>query len=47
VAITEYRLVARERSIEPTVIEVGGRRIGNSHFGLVAGPCTVGPAFRT
>jgi 3-deoxy-7-phosphoheptulonate synthase len=41
VAITEYRLVARERSIEPTVIEVGGRRIGNSHFGLVAGPCTV------
>jgi 3-deoxy-7-phosphoheptulonate synthase len=41
VAITEYRLVARERSIEPTVIEVGGRRIGNSHFALVAGPCTV------
>ena len=33
--------MARERSIEPTVIEVGGRRIGNSHFGLVAGPCTV------
>jgi 3-deoxy-7-phosphoheptulonate synthase len=41
VAVTEYRLVARERTLEPTVIEVGGRRIGNSHFALVAGPCTV------
>jgi 3-deoxy-7-phosphoheptulonate synthase len=41
VAVTEYRLVARERTVEPTVIEVGGRRIGNSHFALVAGPCTV------
>jgi 3-deoxy-7-phosphoheptulonate synthase len=41
VAITEYRLVARERTVEPTTIEVGGRRIGGSHFGLVAGPCTV------
>jgi 3-deoxy-7-phosphoheptulonate synthase len=41
VAIAEYRLVARERTVEPTVIEVGGRQIGNSHFALVAGPCTV------
>jgi 3-deoxy-7-phosphoheptulonate synthase len=41
VAITEYRLVARERMLEPTIIEVGGRRIGNGHFALVAGPCTV------
>jgi 3-deoxy-7-phosphoheptulonate synthase len=41
VAITEYRLVARERTVEPTVIDVGGRRIGDSHFALVAGPCTV------
>jgi 3-deoxy-7-phosphoheptulonate synthase len=41
VAVTEYRLVARERTLEPTVIEVGGRRIGNSHFALVAGLCTV------
>jgi 3-deoxy-7-phosphoheptulonate synthase len=41
VAITEYRLVARERTVEPTVIEVGGRQIGGSHFALVAGPCTV------
>jgi 3-deoxy-7-phosphoheptulonate synthase len=41
VAITEYRLVARERTVEPTTIAVGGRRIGGSHFALAAGPCTV------
>jgi 3-deoxy-7-phosphoheptulonate synthase len=41
VAVTEYRLVARERTVDPTVIEVGGRRIGGGHFALVAGPCTV------
>jgi 3-deoxy-7-phosphoheptulonate synthase len=40
-AIAEYRLVARERTVEPTTIEVGGRRIGGGHFALVAGPCTV------
>jgi 3-deoxy-7-phosphoheptulonate synthase len=36
-----YKLVAREVSADPTVIEVNGRRIGDSWFGLVAGPCTV------
>jgi 3-deoxy-7-phosphoheptulonate synthase len=36
-----YKLVARELAPEPTVIEVRGRQIGNAHFGLVAGPCTV------
>ena len=36
-----YRLVARELNPDPTVIEVDGRRIGDSYFGLVAGPCTV------
>jgi 3-deoxy-7-phosphoheptulonate synthase len=41
VAVTEYRLVARERTVEPTTIEVGGRLVGGSHFALVAGPCTV------
>jgi 3-deoxy-7-phosphoheptulonate synthase len=41
VAITEYRLVARGGTAEPTTIEVGGRRIGGGHFALVAGPCTV------
>ncbi len=36
-----YKLVARELSPDPTVIDVRGRRIGDSYFGLIAGPCTV------
>jgi 3-deoxy-7-phosphoheptulonate synthase len=36
-----YKLVAREVSPDPTVIEVDGRRIGDDFFGLIAGPCTV------
>jgi 3-deoxy-7-phosphoheptulonate synthase len=36
-----YKLVSREISPDPTVIEVGGRRIGDGYFGLIAGPCTV------
>jgi 3-deoxy-7-phosphoheptulonate synthase len=36
-----YKLVARELAPDPTVIEVRGRRIGDSSFGLIAGPCTV------
>ncbi|MFN2466939.1 MAG: 3-deoxy-7-phosphoheptulonate synthase [Gaiellaceae bacterium] len=36
-----YKLVARELRSDPTVIEVDGRRIGDSWFGLIAGPCTV------
>ena len=36
-----YRLVARELAADPTVIEVDGRRIGDSYFGLIAGPCSV------
>src|ERR671936_1139942 len=36
-----YKLVAREVSADPTVIEVDGRRIGDTFFGLIAGPCTV------
>src|SRR5919109_2391102 len=36
-----YKLVARELAPDPTVIEVRGRRIGDSAFGLIAGPCTV------
>jgi 3-deoxy-7-phosphoheptulonate synthase len=36
-----YKLVAREVSADPTVIEVDGRRIGDSWFGLIAGPCSV------
>ena len=36
-----YKLVSRELSPDPTVIEVNGRRIGDDKFGLIAGPCTV------
>jgi 3-deoxy-7-phosphoheptulonate synthase len=36
-----YKLVAREASPEPTVIQVRGRRIGGGYFALIAGPCTV------
>jgi len=36
-----YKLVSRETSAEPTVIQVRGRRIGGDHFGFIAGPCTV------
>src|SRR5881398_519688 len=36
-----YKLVAREVSPDPTVIEVDGRRLGDAWFGLIAGPCTV------
>jgi 3-deoxy-7-phosphoheptulonate synthase len=36
-----YKLVAREVSADPTVIEVDGRKVGDSWFGLIAGPCSV------
>src|SRR5260221_13732906 len=36
-----YKLVSREISPDPTVIEVRGRRIGDGYFGLIAGPWTV------
>src|SRR6266581_3882272 len=36
-----YKLVSREVSPDPTVIDVRGRRLGQEWFGLIAGPCTV------
>src|SRR5438046_9787410 len=36
-----YKLVSREISPDPTLIEVRGRRIGHGYFGFIAGPCTV------
>src|SRR5262249_5541739 len=36
-----YKLVAREVSADPTVIEVDGRKAGDSGVGLIAGPCSV------
>ncbi|HYZ20120.1 MAG TPA: 3-deoxy-7-phosphoheptulonate synthase [Gaiellaceae bacterium] len=34
-------LAADDGSLESAVIEVRGRRLGGTYFGLVAGPCTV------
>src|SRR6201987_4351843 len=42
-----YKLVAREVSPDPTVIEVDGRRLGDSWFGLIAGPCSGGDPGQT
>ena len=36
-----YKLVSRELTAHPTVVEVRGRRIGGGWFGLIAGPCAV------
>ena len=36
-----YKLVGRELAPDPTVIDVRGRKVGDSFFGLIAGPCTV------
>src|SRR3954464_6941877 len=36
-----YKLVAREVSPDPTVIEVDGRKLGDMWFGLIAGPCSI------
>jgi 3-deoxy-7-phosphoheptulonate synthase len=39
--VKPYKLVSRELAADPTVIEIDGRRLGDTHFGLIAGPCTV------
>ena len=36
-----YKLVSRESSPDPTVIQVRRRRVGGDHFALIAGPCAV------
>ena len=35
-----YKLASSQMR-EPTVLEIGGRRIGGDNFSLIAGPCTV------
>src|SRR3954470_24103568 len=35
------RAAAERRQGVPTVLEIGGRKIGGDHFSLIAGPCTV------
>jgi 3-deoxy-7-phosphoheptulonate synthase len=37
-----YKLASEQvRQGAPTILEIGGRRIGGDHFALIAGPCTV------
>jgi 3-deoxy-7-phosphoheptulonate synthase len=36
-----YKLVARQTSPDPTLMQVRGRRVGQGYFALIAGPCTV------
>ncbi|MGB2712245.1 MAG: 3-deoxy-7-phosphoheptulonate synthase [Conexibacter sp.] len=37
-----YKLASTQiRHGEPSVLEIGGRKIGGEHFALIAGPCTV------
>src|ERR671928_1718698 len=37
-----YKLASAQIKHErPSVLEIGGRRIGGEHFALIAGPCTV------
>jgi 3-deoxy-7-phosphoheptulonate synthase len=37
-----YKLASSQiRHGEPTVLEIGGRKVGGDHFALIAGPCTV------
>lgn len=36
-----YKLVSRELAAESSVIDVRGRKVGGSYFGLIAGPCAV------
>ncbi len=38
-AASGYRLAARRE--QPTVLQIGGRRVGGEHFAMIAGPCTV------
>jgi 3-deoxy-7-phosphoheptulonate synthase len=36
-----YRLASRTAHPKPTVVEVGGVKIGGGHLGMIAGPCAV------
>ncbi len=36
-----YKLASREAHPQPTVVEVGGVKIGGGHVALIAGPCAV------
>jgi 3-deoxy-7-phosphoheptulonate synthase len=36
-----FKLVSRDFQRDDRVLEIGGRKIGGTNFGLIAGPCTV------
>ncbi|MBN2217094.1 MAG: 3-deoxy-7-phosphoheptulonate synthase [Pirellulales bacterium] len=39
--LAPYKVASREVKPEPTVIRVGSLVVGNSHVGMIAGPCSV------
>src|SRR5882757_7832799 len=36
-----YKLASTQLREQPTVLDIGGAKIGGEHFALIAGPCTV------
>ncbi len=36
-----YKIVAKESQDGPTVVSIGGAKVGGEHFAVVAGPCAV------
>lgn len=39
--LAPYKVASREVRAEPTVIRAGSLTVGNSHVGMIAGPCSV------
>jgi 3-deoxy-7-phosphoheptulonate synthase len=39
--IRPFKFVSREFQLEPTIVDVGGVKVGGGHFAPIAGPCAV------
>ena len=39
--LAPYKVASREVKAEPTVVRAGSLAVGNSHLGMIAGPCAV------
>jgi 3-deoxy-7-phosphoheptulonate synthase len=39
--LAPYKVASREVKSEPTVIRAGSLAVGNSHIGMIAGPCSI------
>ena len=39
--LAPYKVASREVKPEPTVVRAGSLAVGNSHVGMIAGPCSV------